>query len=237
MKIAIFSDIHMGDGSVRDDFKRRCYLNNDDNLFIMELLEKKPDVELIVSLGDMLDIARFGFEPILKANARVIEFLAEQNFVYIIGNHDVALRDQRLRSKLPPKWLFAENLIIKDTLFMHGNLFDPFCSGKFAWIGWRAIELSNIIGRHFPRFEDWLARFGGWLVGTGRNSGHTTDEIAINFIRNYKFSRGGKQFRPIKRLCMGHTHRAKELEFEPGRFYINAGSWTYRNDAILVLKI
>ena len=244
MKLAIFSDLHMGDGSRRDDFIARS------NIFLSELNSISVEYK-IISLGDMLDIARFDFKDIINANDRVIQALSERDFIYIIGNHDIDLNSNHYRRKLPSNWIYANQLFINNNLFMHGHLFDPFCSGKFAWIGWKAIKLSNWIGKWLPGLEDKLAVWGGKLVGTGRNSGDKFEQLAINHIRNSgyllmkeKLFWNGvvtKSMIPelikIKSIYCGHTHRAKKIEFEKNRFYINAGSWTYGGDPILKVEV
>ncbi len=244
MKLAIFSDLHMGDGSRRDDFIARS------NIFLSELNSISVEYK-IISLGDMLDIARFDFKDIINANDRVIQALSERDFIYIIGNHDIDLNSNHYRRKLPSNWIYANQLFINNNLFMHGHLFDPFCSGKFAWIGWKAIKIANWLGKWFPDLEDKLAVWGGKLVGTGRNSSDKFEQLAINHIRNSGcLSMKEKLFMDgiitkcvilklskIQSIFCGHTHRAKKIEFEEGRFYINAGSWTYGGDPILKTEV
>jgi len=202
----------------------------------------------------MLDIARYGLEPIIGRYKPIIDYLASREFVYIIGNHDIALCGKSQQRKLPDSFIFSEYLITNDCLFLHGHIFDPACSGRFSWVGQTAIAVANFIGRYFPTLEDCLAGVASFFTRSGRyDRKGRTDRLATEFAKNFNFfSVNGVRYRikdktvesrphmivkGLKYMFMGHTHKATKIQFAQNAFYVNAGSWTYANSPILKLEI
>ncbi len=89
-KFVIFSDLHMGDGSAKDDFRQNA------DLFKTALKNHylKNNYTLILN-GDVEELQRFSMKKIQKTWKEVYEVLEhfqDQNRFYkIIGNHDIAL--------------------------------------------------------------------------------------------------------------------------------------------------
>ncbi len=90
-KIIIFSDLHLGDGSFRDDF-----LHN--SVMFLDLLENYylENDYLLVLNGDIEELQRYSFKKIEKQWSRFYDILAEFNkrkkLIKIIGNHDSMIR-------------------------------------------------------------------------------------------------------------------------------------------------
>ncbi|MEQ8533961.1 MAG: hypothetical protein RIB86_19060 [Imperialibacter sp.] len=89
-KIVIFSDLHMGDGSSKDDF-----LPNS-NLFIQSVKDYYiPKGFSMVLNGDVEELQRFSLKKIAKQWAEVYELFDEINknnlLIKTVGNHDLTL--------------------------------------------------------------------------------------------------------------------------------------------------
>lgn len=89
-KIVIFSDLHMGDGSNRDDFLHNANLFT----YVLENQYLKKDYTLILN-GDIEELQRFSYERIYKQWKSVYTlfdtFASKRSLYKIIGNHDYAL--------------------------------------------------------------------------------------------------------------------------------------------------
>ncbi|MEQ8808799.1 MAG: hypothetical protein RIE59_07000, partial [Imperialibacter sp.] len=89
-KIVIFSDLHMGDGSTKDDF-----LPNS-SLFIQSVKDYYiPKGFSMVLNGDIEELQRFSLKKIAKQWAEVYQLFDQINkkslLVKTIGNHDLTL--------------------------------------------------------------------------------------------------------------------------------------------------
>jgi UDP-2,3-diacylglucosamine pyrophosphatase LpxH len=89
-KIVIFSDLHMGDGSKRDDFLHNANLFT----YVLENQYLKKDYSLILN-GDIEELQRFSYNRIFGQWRNVyalFDAFAQRNALHkIIGNHDYSL--------------------------------------------------------------------------------------------------------------------------------------------------
>lgn len=120
-KYVIFSDLHMGDGSRKDDFKQ----NSD--LFKTALREYylKKNFSLILN-GDVEELQRFSLEKIRKTWKEVYEVLEifkEHNKLFkIIGNHDLVLcLPKYADQKFPIQHSVTLQTRFGDLLIFHGH--------------------------------------------------------------------------------------------------------------------
>lgn len=120
-KYVIFSDLHMGDGSRKDDFKQ----NSD--LFKTALREYylKKNFSLILN-GDVEELQRFSLEKIRKTWKEVYEVLEifkEHNKLFkIIGNHDLVLcLPKYADQKFPIHHSVTLQTRFGDLLIFHGH--------------------------------------------------------------------------------------------------------------------
>ena len=104
-KWVIFSDLHIGDGSKKDDFK----LNS--NLFLRTLQEYylNGDFKVILN-GDVEELQKFLIKRIMNAWPQLYNIFDQLNqksaFIKIIGNHDMnLLLDEIKKSSFQGKYL------------------------------------------------------------------------------------------------------------------------------------
>ena len=89
-KFVIFSDLHMGDGSVKDDFKQNSQLFKT----ALEGYYLSKDYQLILN-GDVEELQRFSLKKIKRKWGEIYrvfqKFHEKKGLFKLIGNHDLAL--------------------------------------------------------------------------------------------------------------------------------------------------
>ncbi len=173
MKYLVLSDLHIGDGSSKDDFHYDAELS--------ELLFRFKDEEVTLILnGDALEILEsecvrslglLPFEELLekvcpdvideieKTHPEVFkairDFSSTHPVVYVVGNHDYyILKNEKLRKRMKEKLKNVEIVpfyYIEDlsTLVIHGNQFDAI--NKFS--------LDKRTGKIIPPLGDFIPRY------------------------------------------------------------------------------
>ena len=129
-KLFVISDLHIGDGSSRDNLIK----DNKIVLFNRFLDEVEKQNGTLLILGDLLELWRYSLAAILGRWWKLFDRLAGMNVIYVPGNHDDLL-DSRY-SKNQPMHPFFQSLhqpfdkIIgnKRFKFMHGHEVDPLIS-------------------------------------------------------------------------------------------------------------
>jgi len=231
------SDFHMGDGGPRDDFTPDCK---------KRLLSQETSLarHTVVLLGDVVDGHRYGFEASMHVHMDELGMLGRLGAIWIVGNHDEEawLHQHTLRGlgfTLADRMLLDCPLVDFGTppalrrwrsmniamYLCHGHEFDPYCSGRYAWIGRRASRMANWIGRRSPTWEDRIAGWAGRLQGTGRYAGTPFFDAATKHIEHWPKVGG---------IICGHTHQAAKARFgdrgpridrRKGLLYFNTGMY------------
>lgn len=253
--IFVISDLHIGDGSSRDNFgysgsERPHQLN----LFLDYVAEQKGELFI---LGDLFDFWQANFSEVLVNNVSLIERLSQFKATYVIGNHDIDLvgfiKQKMLQHILfqnlsPP---FNRKIADKSFYFMHGHEVDPYNKGEIPGKG-RILAIVAGMAEDFigsPKLSD------GRIVETVLEQ---AGEGALNAIKRFarklyirclmKLGVQTNELSPANNpdratemllhyyrhkeenhydvLIVGHTHR-------PGRiddWYFNSGSWATSNN-------
>ena len=101
-KFVIFSDLHLGNGTRRDDFKKNASLFRD----VLKQHYLAHDYTLILN-GDVEELQKFSLKKIIQKWRSVynifVEFEQAGRLHKIVGNHDYALtttRDNPCKTKL-----------------------------------------------------------------------------------------------------------------------------------------
>jgi UDP-2,3-diacylglucosamine pyrophosphatase LpxH len=120
-KYVIFSDLHMGDGSPKDDFRHNADLFK----VAVEKYYYKQEYSVILN-GDVEELQRFSLVKIEKTWNSIYDIFAlfdEQNRLYkLIGNHDLALclpQKNKLRFKI--RHSLSLQFEFGDMLIFHGH--------------------------------------------------------------------------------------------------------------------
>jgi predicted phosphodiesterase len=88
MTILIFSDLHIDTGDTFGTFQ----WNEKDLICQIEKIRRSFSVDKIILNGDIFELLKYRYEAIEKANSGLIKYLAQKDFIYIKGNHDVLNR-------------------------------------------------------------------------------------------------------------------------------------------------
>jgi len=118
-RYVIFSDLHMGDGSSRDDLKPNQAILE----AALEQFYLTNDYTLILN-GDIEDLNKFDYQKIRKAWPRLYmlfnSFAQDSRLLKIVGNHDLALLQEK---DYPYPLLHALNLEKDETTIciFHGH--------------------------------------------------------------------------------------------------------------------
>ena len=120
-KFVIFSDLHMGDGSSKDDFKQNAdiFKSAISNYYL------KKGYHLILN-GDVEELQRFSLKKIMKSWEDVYDifrkFKIENKLFKIMGNHDLGLC---LPLKNKPEFQLHHSITLQsefgDILIFHGH--------------------------------------------------------------------------------------------------------------------
>jgi predicted phosphodiesterase len=120
-KFVVFSDLHMGDGSNKDDFKQNA------ELFKTTIAEYYyPKGFSMILNGDVEELQRYSLSKIENAWEPVYDILAmfdRSNRLYkLIGNHDITLQ---LPDRHPPRLKIRDSLTLQskygDLHLFHGH--------------------------------------------------------------------------------------------------------------------
>ena len=173
MKYLILSDLHIGDGSAKDDFRYDTELvdllnehSQEGTVLILngdtlELLESEcvkeiglvPFEELLQRIcPETIDLIERNHSEVFKA---LRNFAKKSEIIYVVGNHDYyILKNEKLKEKLRKKlgnvrivpFFYIEEL---STLVMHGNQFDVI--NRFT--------IDRKTGRVIPPLGDFIPRY------------------------------------------------------------------------------
>ncbi len=183
-KFVIFSDLHMGDGTSKDDFK-------DNSSLFHSLLENhylKKDFNLVLN-GDVEELQRFSFSSIRtfwKATYAIFDkFHDESKLFKTVGNHDLLLYDKKYEGH-PYKLYDAIKLKLKDNyLFLfHGH------QASRAYL-----KYNKLMG--------WILRY---IANPLRIKNYT---VAHDSRKQYSIEKNVYQYSSYKKVLsiIGHTHR------------------------------
>jgi predicted phosphodiesterase len=180
-RFVIFSDLHLGDGSSRDDF-----LPN--SAFFATLLTayyRKAKFKLILN-GDTEELQRFSKSAILRRWEEIYrifaEFQAEEAFYRIAGNHDREPSGAGRPDDLFPalKLEFNSNILF----ILHGHQASFFVERFHSLCGFILKYIANPIGiKNYSVSHDSAVRF-------------KTEQRVYHFSRDQKIV-----------SIIGHTHR------------------------------
>ncbi|MBC7919692.1 MAG: metallophosphoesterase [Ferruginibacter sp.] len=145
-RVVVFSDLHMGDGSGRDDF----LFNADLFAYVLENQYLNHGYTLILN-GDVEELQRFAYPPIRQRWQRVYAlfdaFAGRERLVKIIGNHDYSLI---LKSNRLSPYPHLNALVLKyrdNHLFVfHGHQASLYYTRHNALIGFFLRYVANPLG-------------------------------------------------------------------------------------------
>lgn len=208
MKIAVFSDLHLGDGSRLDAFgtevKERILIR-----LFTRLLDKKYTIFLN---GDIYEYWKFSEMKIFHAHKTLIQFIRNNpKIIEIIGNHDFSLMG-RMECKLRTK--DGQRILIT-----HGFQNDPWMVHPFA-------KYSVFVYTYLERLGIKLEGFfHKWFKGSLFIQ-RKTRQYALERLKNEDFDI----------IVCGHTHKMQRIHTREGKLYLNSGHCTGRDIQYVTLN-
>lgn len=183
-RFVIFSDLHMGDGSTRDDFSVNASLFSG----ILQKYYLEHDYTLILN-GDVEELQKFSLQSIINTWNNVYSvfsmFSKREHLIKIIGNHDLQLLHEKhypIRDALTHALRLSFN---DNTLFIfHGH------------------QASNL-------FENYNNLLGYVFKYLAKPFGVKNFSSAYNSKRRFRIERRVYKFSTSKKIVsiIGHTHR------------------------------
>jgi len=230
----VISDLHLGDGTNKDNFtKNEKHLNS----FLDKVREEGGG---LVIAGDFFELWQCNIFDILKRYHKLLMKVFSLNPAIIVGNHDIDLI-QLVGLDLPiSKLLHPEGYMIPGSKIYveHGNAYDAWNDPKRALEAGRFITHAvGYVEKVDPKAEEYLSTLWSgirslfsvkeprlnqrWDWNTPANS---QDPDIGKYIRGakrrIKSSKGTRN--RIWRIVMGHTHQEG---FTKDYTVFNAGSW------------
>lgn len=218
----IISDLHLADGTRRDDFKKnRTKFKN----FLR--MVKKQKAQLIIA-GDFLELLQTNPIDIARTYSDILNDLISLRAKIIIGNHDYYLRHFR---KL--KFLYDSYQIPETKIFIqHGHQFDRFNDPeRLIYIGNLAAMSAGFMEDIHPDLDETAMSFIEALHQKLKSAFAPINTPGTN--RRQYLAHGGdfseylkgakKLLKKYDYVILGHTHKPGTA-FK-GR-YLNSGSWT-----------
>ena len=242
--IFIISDLHLGDGGLRDKFEA-----GDKTRDLRAFLDHvgSQGGELII-LGDLFELWQMNLSLLMLRRREILDHLATLPMIYVPGNHDVDLAHfigtdflhhpffARMRAP------FERELGGRRYRFFHGHETDPFNAGDDPGFGRMLAIFSGL-------YED---RNGSPLLAGGQGVGEVLEQFGESMLaiwRSAAFSMKGAEVRPNAALTpaqdpdrlvehvagvradrerrghdvavLGHTHKPGRI----GDWYFNSGTW------------
>lgn len=255
--IFVISDLHIGDGSKRDNLRVE---GRETQLHAFLDYVERCDGELVVA-GDLFEFWRYRVDKVLANRKELLDRLDAMNSIYILGNHDLHLRDYMGLENPPHIYLkrmrtsFMRTIGSKRVKFMHGHEVDPFIPARPGSLSrvfgtfWGMIEYNHeACTIHRDLVSDLLFELGeNFLKYVNVFSRRMNKAVKEYYsLSNDKFAWLKRSLRVRKMLSryhddknnnlydiavVGHTHKACRFN----NWYFNSGSWTGRTNNFMVI--
>jgi UDP-2,3-diacylglucosamine pyrophosphatase LpxH len=241
--IFVISDLHMGNGSRLDQFRR-----SGAKPLLLRFLDYVIDQQgTLIIVGDLLELWRFSLREVIDHRYRLLDKFSEIETVYIPGNHDtlaIKARETRVhplfRYVRPPFTVCIGN---RRFHFMHGHELDPFI---FQHLYNRTlpgcVSPAFVLKDNVCRWKDnvipgLILEGAEYLIGILHGlSGNPLHQLHPELYRQANQRKLGYPIRVQKMLSryhhdkdrmsydvavVGHSHQAGRY----GNWYFNSGCW------------
>jgi UDP-2,3-diacylglucosamine pyrophosphatase LpxH len=255
--IFVISDLHLGDGGVRDNFPVNDRQHQLD-LFLDYVAGRQAE---LVVLGDLFEFWQMNLSRIVMTRMPLLDRLAAMNATYVLGNHDADLdafiggdflSHPLFRRMCGP---FFRDIGGRRFKFMHGHEVDPGNEDDWPEKGRIFCIVAGLFEDRngspvYPNgdfVEDDLERIGEGLLGpwaalvsrVGRflhlgGLGMKSDKLtpAQNPDRARQLLdayRQDKETGGYDVLIAGHTHQPGRI----GNWYFNSGTWARKTNSFV----
>jgi len=215
-RILIFSDSHLGDKSLADNFGEAQQQK-------LELLIWNLSPDIIIINGDAFELWQFSYMDIWKAYVGLFQLLKNYNIIYVRGNHDWSVSEiKRFPFKIYDEFDFIHNG--KKYHLEHGHKYDLF---KKGW--WKLfipfVKFYGLIEKIILRKEFTILRL--LKMQTKERDLDRYEKAADKILTTKEYDI----------VIFGHTHRFKEKKYyQLNKRYYNLGCWVSGKTDYLFLK-
>ncbi len=246
--IFVLSDLHIGDGSAKDNL-----LKGNNQTLLLRLLDKIESVGArLVILGDLFELWRYRPHAVVRRWRPLLDRLSRMDVIYVPGNHDWQFwREREYWRHQHPFFAslhkpFTVSIGTKHFKFMHGHEIDPVTPGFFDRLRPLLRVMTSTLEFHSDICLVTSDTMTDVLLEAGERVLYLWQRLTRRFNRAVHehlgfFDDGWRRMiRPIRTRNMvarffhhqqqgfydvtitGHTHRAGRF----GDWYFNCGSWT-----------
>ncbi len=139
----VVSDLHMGDGSDKDNFAR--YRQRFEN-FLAEVVEQDPNGCLVLA-GDVFEFWQSMHGDVVRTYLPLLQRLARRRSVFLVGNHDIDLRGfVNLPLQIPFLDMLTTEVIVtrdgSEIQIRHGHEFDKYNDPNKAMLLGKIVTLA-----------------------------------------------------------------------------------------------
>ncbi len=243
MNVYAISDLHMGDGSARDNF---AFGNHEkDLLSFLDMVEDNGGK--LVICGDFFELWQSNISKVITKRVYLLDRLAKMGAIYVLGNHDADLlyfmagNDGCRVSLTHPfftRMTDSLTLHVNGRLFyfVHGHQSDPYCAGDTPGIGRITAIYSGLeedkngspMLDKYRTVEDKVVGRLEWFVSLWNRLRGKPDRFT-------EINRALRQFCPSGAadvVVCGHTHFPGRI----GDWHYNTGTWAERTNSFVCIN-
>jgi UDP-2,3-diacylglucosamine pyrophosphatase LpxH len=218
------SDLHLGDGGPRDNFKSQQAL--------LSLLQeiRRQDAQLVI-LGDFLELWQMNLADIISYQHSILDELTNLPAVsYVPGNHDVDVALARgFRSVLShdffkntePDSMMATfgTRVFK---LCHGHEYDRFNKGRLPGVGRVLTIMAGMYeDRQCSRSVRAMLRTWSWVLKRFRGGQTPAQDSSLVQYAEDRMVKDAHTSPLYGAIVCGHTHKQTMVD----NVYYNTGSW------------
>lgn len=242
------SDLHLGDGSARDNFAHMSEGHRQEEFESFLDFVEGHNGQLLI-LGDLFELWQSNMSKVITHRVKLLDRLAAIGAIYILGNHDADLLYFIGQDKFCPAHPFFQSMRMSFTAtvsgrhfhFIHGHQVDKYCAGDVPGFGRISAIYSGI----------WEDRHGSPLLSKYRRSHRTVEAATVGRLERlitffYRLCGKSGRFEEMNRqlvllcergeydvLVSGHTHFAGKVLCHP---VYNTGTWAEQACSFVVVN-
>ncbi len=225
MIVSVISDLHLGVGNSNEFFREEG---------LTSFLNSIPDRSLILD-GDIFELLKDdSLSSIIEQWKELVPLLFAKALAYVIGNHDRSMANSSFSS---PQFMgvpVMRYLILGDTMFTHGDMFDITNNDSNHALGDTVTGMVGWLAEHISPQVNALSRE---LEKAIRSIGRNGDPVhyrnsALAFVEHFI-----ADWERPSRIVLGHTHQPDYEKRNDRWEYFNTGCFMGEQTDVTQLEI